>query len=120
MPKAGLLSSLASQNSMKISASVKCLYIRNFIVYGRLVIIKKFVDYFRLRGRDNWVICNTSDIGNVFCQSNSNSLSDWSGFIVCSVKSAIFFPWQEVREDFWSALDKLSLCLQTNCNIVTP
>ena len=73
-----------------------------------------------LRGRDGWAFSNTSACYIAFCQSNSNSLSDRSEFIVCSVKSVNFFPWQKVREDGWIVLDKSSLCPKTNCNIVTP
>ena len=56
--------------------------------------------HFRLRGGDGGVISNIYPCCTVFCQSISNTLSKRSEFIVCSAKSAISFPCQEVREDF--------------------
>ena len=101
--------------SVKINSSLKCIY--NLIVHRcDSVSLRSLASRFRLRGKDDCIISVISTYCTIFFRSNSNSLSHQSEFIVCSAKLASCFPWQEGREN----LNKLLLCLKTNCNMVTP
>ena len=74
---------------------------------GILLSLRLLVGCFHLCWRDVWVSSNASTFCRVFCQIESSSFSDWNDFIFCSVKSAIYLPWQGAREDWCGVLERL-------------